>query len=122
MASVFNSPVVYGLTSEQKSILNDFIRENIKENIPIYRLCDLLKMGQSSVIKKIKLSYGLTPQKLIENVRIGTAKYYIATSGLSLAQIAYRTGFTHQSRFGEVFKRYVGCSPGFYRCQHACDN
>ena len=43
---------------------------------------------------------------------------YLRMLDFSLEQIAATLGFSSQSHFGQVFKRFNGITPGTYRTQH----
>lgn len=51
----------------------------------------------------------------IRRVRIEKAKRELATSDLSIHEIALRAGFVSNTRLAEVFKREVGMSPSEFR-------
>lgn len=51
----------------------------------------------------------------ITHVRINEAKQLLATTDLSLRQIAHRLGYRLQECLGVVFKKCTGKTPGQYR-------
>ena len=57
---------------------------------------------------------GLPPHAYHENVRIRKAKRLLE-QGLTLPEVAFLTGFSHQSHFTNRFRRHVGVSPGRYQ-------
>jgi AraC-like DNA-binding protein len=75
--------------------VTDFIEKNISHQIPMFSLCQIANVSESTLVKNFKLIYDKTPRTYIENVRITRATKLLLTSNLSLAEIAYRTGFTH---------------------------
>ncbi len=58
---------------------------------------------------------GMSPQKYLEGVRIGQAKYLLAQNEKTLSEIALECGFSSQSYFSKVFKRHVMITPGEFR-------
>jgi AraC-like DNA-binding protein len=52
---------------------------------------------------------------VVDEVRITTAKKLLAYSRMSLAQIAFRTGFSQQSALQRAFQRLEGITPRQYR-------
>jgi len=57
------------------------------------------------------LSYG----DYIRKLRIDKAIGLMANPAYSLAQVAYLTGFSDQSHFTRIFKKYKGMSPSIFR-------
>lgn len=53
--------------------------------------------------------------KMLENIRIETAKRFLKTSNLSLEQIAENVGYKNEAYFSKVFKQHTGYSPSKYR-------
>lgn len=58
---------------------------------------------------------GYTPHQYLVMVRINAAKYYLKSTNLSIKQITQRCGFSSQSNFCAVFRRFTGETPGVYR-------
>lgn len=108
---------VTAISNEQIMSVNDFIEKNISRQIPLFSLCQLVNVSESTLVKTFKLAYDKTPRSYIESLRIARARKLLLTSELTLAEIAYRTGFTHQSRFGAVFKKYYGITPLKFRAK-----
>ena len=106
---------ITAISNAQIMCVSDFIEENISHQIPLFSLCQLVNVSESTLVKSFKLAYDKTPRSYIESVRIARAAKLLLTSKLTLAEIAYRTGFTHQSRFGVVFKKYYGMTPLKFR-------
>ncbi|MDQ3822236.1 MAG: AraC family transcriptional regulator, partial [Actinomycetota bacterium] len=48
-------------------------------------------------------------------LRLDAAAVRLATTDDSLAEIAYASGFAHQSHFTHAFKRHTGLTPARYR-------
>lgn len=58
---------------------------------------------------------GITLLQYLTQHRVWHAQRLLASSTLTLDQIARESGFGSLSRFHDVFKRYCGASPGEYR-------
>ena len=57
------------------------------------------------------LSFG----EYIRKLRIDKAKHMIESSSYTLAEISFLTGFSDQSHFTRIFKKYSGMSPSEYK-------
>ena len=59
----------------------------------------------------------ISPQKYLEEIRLGNAKLLLAKNELSLSDITYACGFSSQSYFCKLFKKTTGCTPNEFRKQ-----
>lgn len=58
---------------------------------------------------------GLSFQELVDRVRAEKARALVHDEHLSLAEVAFRLGFSDVSSFSRSFRRWTGVSPGRYR-------
>jgi AraC family transcriptional regulator len=57
----------------------------------------------------------VTPYQFVMRERVEEAKTMLVESKLSSSQIALTIGFSSQSHFVKVFRRFAGVSPKQYR-------
>ena len=62
---------------------------------------------------------GVQLRELIESTRRDQACRYLASSSLSVSEVAHRVGFAHPPAFHRAFRRWLGMSPLDYRREHA---
>lgn len=65
--------------------------------------------------RRFKGAYGVTITGYVRRLRAREAARLIASRRGSLAEIAYRVGFSDQSHFCRVFKEQMGLTPGRFR-------
>ncbi|WP_207434269.1 chromate resistance protein ChrB domain-containing protein [Sabulibacter ruber] len=97
-----------------KEIIQDQIDTNLNLNLKeISEALDVHPAYVSRVFSKYfdNLSFG----EYIRKLRIEKALNLLHTSGYSLAEVAYLTGFSDQSHFTRIFRQYMGQSPSEYR-------
>lgn len=72
-------------------------------------------MGRTAFAERFRAVVRQTPLQYLTHWRVQHAKRLLAESGLSLEQIAERSGYESAASFSRVFKRTTGTSPGGYR-------
>ena len=65
--------------------------------------------------RAFKKSTGMPPHRWLTQRRLARAKDLLASSDLTLTEIATACGFYDQSYFTRVFAKYEGTSPGRWR-------
>lgn len=94
------------------------IQVNMKENLTINYLANRANLDQD-YFSRLFLKYtGQRPLKYLHDKRIERAQYLIATTDLSFAEIAERTGFENSSHFSKVFKKVTSVTPREYQKQN----
>jgi AraC-like DNA-binding protein len=93
----------------------DAIAQGLSEGVP--EMADIARgLGLSARSFHRRLSeHGVTYRSLAEDTRRELAEGLLRDEGLSLAEIAFLTGFSEQSAFTRAFKRWVGRTPATYR-------
>ena len=93
----------------------DYIIENIAENnISAESLADHLNLSRSNVYRKIKALTGKNIIEFIRDIRLKQAIKLMETGQYTLAEIAYKTGFSSPSYFTKSFKDQFGKPPSEY--------
>ncbi len=67
------------------------------------------------LIRLCRSQLGDTPRRLLWRIRCRRAAGLLEETGLSAAEIAYRTGFASPQHFSRVFSDCMGSSPGRFR-------
>ena len=92
-----------------------YIRKNYMNEISVGTLASLCCMSVSQMRVYFKELTGDTPKAYITMIRVNRAKELIATTKLSLLEIAMNTGFGDASSFYRAFRSLTGVSPSEYR-------
>jgi len=58
---------------------------------------------------------GVTPIRYLTELRLERAAALVATTPLTLAEIARRTGYANEFSLSRAFKRRYGATPAFFR-------
>lgn len=91
-----------------------FMEEHFTETISLEKICGLVGLSKSSLLRAFTKSKGMTPYRYLQSVRIGAAKKMLE-QGESLIDSALKTGFSDQSHFSKFFNMFIGLTPGAYR-------
>lgn len=68
-------------------------------------------MSKASLYKKVKTITSLTPHGLIKQYRLKKAADLLRTSGMSVSEVIYETGFNSRSYFYKSFNEMFHCHP-----------
>lgn len=98
--------------------MNDIIdREYANQNLSLNSIADELAMSSIYISRLYKQHTMIAITDVIQDVRMQKSKDLLLGSSLSVAEIAERTGFTSDSYFYRLFKKYNGITPNDYRKQ-----
>lgn len=96
------------------SEISAYICEHPFENISLEELAEKFRQNRFHLLRCFRKEYGLPPHAYQMNIRIDSAKRMLR-EGMSIADVAQTTGFTDQSHFHRIFKKYTSATPGEYR-------
>ncbi|WP_277128053.1 helix-turn-helix domain-containing protein [Chlorogloeopsis fritschii] len=85
--------------------------EHLDQDLTLATLAAIARMSPSYFSRLFKQSTKLSPHQYVIQCRVDRAKQLLRQGELSIAEIAFSLGFTHQSHFSYHFKRLVGSSP-----------
>ncbi len=103
-----------GLSPRNKTLVRDYIQDNLQQNIKLADLAQLSNLSEYHFARMFKLSFAITPHQYIQKSRIDKAAMQILTN-MPLVDIAYSCGFSSQSHLGRAFKQIKGISPHKYK-------
>lgn len=92
-----------------------YIRDHMDENIPLEDLLRLTGMCKSYFSHKFKSVTGKTFVTYLNDLRIETAKRYLADTDQPIYWIAQQVGFTDEGYFRRIFHERTGFSPRRFR-------
>ena len=92
-----------------------YVRSHLAEDLSGDVVADALAVSRKTLCTRFKKETGETFSSYVRRLRIERARRLIDTSDLSMAQIAYQTGFASQSHLQTVFKSATGYTPREWR-------
>ncbi len=88
---------------------------NAVQNLPARSTLDSLSesfgVGKYSLIREFRRETGATPVRFMRNLRLNRAREMLSLSGLSIAEVAERCGFSSASFFSYEFRKQFGMTP-----------
>ena len=93
--------------------INEIIEQNFSEpELTIDFLAEQLGISRSSLFSKIKTLANVTPNELIQIVRLKKAATLLAENKYRINEICYMVGFNSPSYFAKCFQKQFGIKPG----------
>ncbi len=99
----------------------DYIYDNLHGDLSVNLLAEREKLNPSYLSKLFSKETGMTIKGFITNVKVSTAENMLIHSDFSFLDISLALGFSSQSAFISVFKKYTGETPKQYRDKHCME-
>lgn len=96
-----------------------YIRETPEESIPLEELSQRFGLGLTTLKQCFRAQYGCPPATYRKVCRMQQAARLLGDSGLSITEIAGRSGYENLSKFSSAFRSVMGVSPRDYRALQA---
>ena len=93
-------------------VLNTFDSE---EDVTLDEISSHVNMAPATFCRYFKKHFNKTFTCFLNEVRIGHACKMLQETNLSIAEIAFASGYNHLTHFNRQFKKFVGYSPKAYR-------
>ena len=96
--------------------LIELIKEKASDSeLQVSDLYEEMGYGRVQFFRKIKAVSGISPNKLIVNIRMKMAAEMLRENQYTISEIAYQTGFSDPSYFSRVFKSVYQITPKEYQ-------
>lgn len=115
-------PIRGGLSPLQARRATEFIEAHLDGDINLRQVAEICELSVSHFARAFRHTFRKPPYQWLLERRIEKARDLLLNARLSLAEIAFRCGFTDQSGFNRSFKRICGATPGEWRRAKGCGN
>ena len=103
------------LTRRKLSRVQELIESRLDADLSLQELAAEAGYSRSHFLRAFHATTGVTPHRYVLNRRIERARRLLGESEMSIAQVAYRCGFSSQAHLTLVFRKVCGLTPGEYR-------
>lgn len=93
----------------------DFMRTHLAEAIPVAEIARAAGLSETRLHVLFRERLGTTPHTALTRLRLDAAQRLMATTSLSIAEIAVRTGHADQSALTRQLRRVRGVTPATFR-------
>ncbi|MEH7013398.1 AraC family transcriptional regulator [Neobacillus niacini] len=95
-----------------------FMENHFIEPLKLEEIANEIMLSPYHFSRLFKRTTGYSVMEYLQKFRIKQAKYLLAKTDNSIGEIAEKTGFSDQSYFGKLFKRFEKQTPKEYRIAH----
>lgn len=95
--------------------VHDYLHTYFNQSFQLIDLANEVGIHPVHLSRVFRIYYGLSLGDYVRRLRLEWVTHQLTTSDKSLTQLAHAAGFSDQSHFTRVFKRYMGVTPGRYR-------
>jgi AraC-like DNA-binding protein len=96
--------------------VRDYMEAYFASDISLTDLSERVNISPYHLARLFRREMGIPPHRYLENIRIRHAQHLL-DDDLSIADVAYATGFSSQSHFTRTFRRFIGVTPGKFAQQ-----
>jgi len=95
----------------------EYLESSLGSEISLEDLADLAGLSPNYFVSAFKKATGQTPHRFLTEKRIAKACELLRNPQVPIAALALSVGFSSQSHFTTVFRRYRNTTPASYRAQ-----
>jgi AraC family transcriptional regulator len=98
--------------------VEEILRDRFSEQITLEEIARIVGIHVVHLCRQFRRVHGCTIGEYIRWLRVQKACTLLASSEITLAELALIVGCSDQSHFSSIFKRQMGVTPGQYRHLH----
>ena len=104
---------------QRVKLLKNYIHQNYMDHICLADISNAGHISRSECCRVFRRTGEPTPILYLKQYRISQSVKLLAFTDLSIAEVAWQTGFESSSYYAECFKKEMGCTPNEYRAKFA---
>jgi AraC-like DNA-binding protein len=99
----------------QAQMLQHLLDQHVTSTASLREIAHAAHMSESHLSHQVKAMLGVSPKTYVRTQRIGRARDLLASTAMSIEEIAATLGYDEPSSFFRAFKRTTGMTPGHFR-------
>jgi AraC family transcriptional regulator len=103
------------LSPTELARLQAHVDAHLEQRLSVEDLARVLDLGYASFARRLKAAIGLNPMQYLIQRRVECCKRLLTDPQWTLADIAYRAGFSNQAHFSTTFRAQLGVTPSEFR-------
>lgn len=100
-----------GLSVHSARRVREFLDENFTRKIALAEMAAVCALSPYHFMRAFSRTFGMPPHQYVLDLRLGFAERLLADSRMTIADIAHLAGFSSQSHFTTVMKKYRQVTP-----------
>ena len=92
-----------------------YVNEHINEKISVKEIAEALFLNYHYLSSCFKNETGISLSSYIQHQKVRRAQKYLAETSFTILEISTFLGYSSQGYFQNIFKKFVGKTPGEYR-------
>ncbi|MCW2499389.1 MAG: AraC family transcriptional regulator [Frankiales bacterium] len=104
-----------GLGDSQFATVRAVMEERLAEPVSLAELASAARLSVSQFSRQFKARTGLAPHRFLLGLRVDQACRLLRTGTAPIADIAIRSGFSHQEHLTRVMRAHLDTTPGAVR-------
>lgn len=100
-----------GLSPRGARKVQDFLHQNFTRKLTLAEMAAVCALSPSHFVRAFARTFGVPPHQYILDLRLDLAERLLADNRMTIADIAHICGFSSQSHFTTVMKKYRQVTP-----------
>lgn len=92
-----------------------YMRDRLDESLTLEDIAAVVNRSPSHFARQFRNHVGVPPYQYLLNLRLEKAREMLEGTRLSIAEIAFECGFSHQEHLTRLFRRQFDTTPAAYR-------
>jgi AraC family transcriptional regulator len=105
------------LTDARHRRVLDYIHSSLGNEVTLSELAELAGLSPNYFLSSFRRATGKTPHRYLTEQRVAKACELLSNPQHSIVNVALAVGFSSQSHFTTVFRRFMKATPASYRAQ-----
>jgi AraC family transcriptional regulator len=104
-----------GLSVADARRVQDYVQENFSRKLAVAELSSLCNLSPGHFIQAFTKTFGEPPHRRLVNLRLDFAEKLLVETDMTIAEVAYLSGFSSQSHLTSAMRRYRQVTPALVR-------